>query len=207
MTWILPQPTSSLYDVGLFMVIVYAFTLVRLSIPYAFAVGALTLFVYPTAAFAAHHTETSVVVSNIFFLLGMTILGFFSNYSMGRYSRSNFLQRRLIIKSHRRARAQECGADHEEPAARRVEGGRTSGRRSAPSRSSPPCPRRCLDTFSTRSTASRRRSASGGFGTVYRGEHILSPPSGCDQGFSSAVDAKAWRVWSAFVWKEFRRAE
>src|SRR6185503_10480230 len=95
-TSIVPQPASSLYDVGLFMVIVYAFTLVRLSVLYAFSIAAFTLVIYPLAAFAVHQTAPPVVWSNSGFLLGMTVLGFFSNYSMSRYSRSNFLQRRLI---------------------------------------------------------------------------------------------------------------
>ena len=96
MTSIIPQPMSSLYDVGLFMIIVYAFTLVRLSVPYALSIGALTLAIYPLATFAVHQTTAPVVWSNLGFLFGMTVLGFFSNYSMARYSRSNFLQRRLI---------------------------------------------------------------------------------------------------------------
>src|SRR5437868_2257276 len=50
MTSIIPQPISSLYDVGLFMVIVYAFTLVRLSTLYALVIAAFTLGVYPIAA-------------------------------------------------------------------------------------------------------------------------------------------------------------
>ena len=79
---------SGLYDVGLFMVIVYAFTLVRLSVPYLVAISAFTLAAYPLAAFAVHQTPAAVVGSNLSFLCGMIVLCFSSNYSMGRYSRS-----------------------------------------------------------------------------------------------------------------------
>jgi serine/threonine protein kinase len=172
MTWILPQPTSALYDVGLFMVIVYAFTLVRLSIPYASAVSALTLVVYPLAAFEAGHTATPVIVSNIFFLLGMTILGFFSNYSMGRYSRSNFLQRRLI--SNRTDELERKNAElimkNQLLAESRAENIRTAKRTEQIfSALSEALPGHVLDE----KYRIEEKIGSGGFGTVYRGEHIL----------------------------------
>jgi serine/threonine protein kinase len=172
MTWILPQPISALYDVGLFMVIVYAFTLVRLSIPYAFTIGALTLAIYPVAAFAAHKTPAPVIVSTACFLLGMIILGFFSNYSMGRYSRSNFLQRRLI--SHRTDELERKNSElmmkNQLLAESRAANIRTA--------------RRTEQIFSALSEALpghildekyriEEKIGSGGFGTVYRGEHIF----------------------------------
>lgn len=172
MTSIIPQPTSSLYDVGLFMIIVYAFTLVRLSVPYAFAIAALTLAIYPLAAFAVHQTPAPVVWSNLGFLLGMTVLGFFSNYSMSRYSRSNFLQRRLIS-----LRTEELERKNSELM---MKNQLLAESRAATLRSA----RRSEQMFSALSETLPGhvldekyriddKIGSGGFGTVYRGEHIL----------------------------------
>jgi hypothetical protein len=172
MTSIIPQPISSLYDVGLFMVIVYAFTLVRLSVPYAFAIAALTLGIYPLAALTVHQTPVPVIVSNLFFLIGMIVLGFFSNYGMMRYSRSNFLQRRLIsLRTDELERKNsELMMKNQLLAESRAENIRTA--------------RRTEQIFSALSEALpghvldekyriEEKIGSGGFGTVYRGEHIL----------------------------------
>ena len=172
MTSIIPQPTSGLYDVGLFMIIVYAFTLVRLSVPYAFSIAALTLAIYPLAAFAVHQTPAPVVWSNLGFLLGMTVLGFFSNYSMSRYSRSNFLQRRLIS-----LRTEELERKNSELM---MKNQLLAESRAATLRSA----RRSEQMFSALSETLPGhildekyriddKIGSGGFGTVYRGEHIL----------------------------------
>jgi hypothetical protein len=172
MTSMLPQPTSSLYDVGLFMVIVYAFTLVRLSVPYAFSIAALIVGMYPLAAFAAQQTPAPVVWTTLFFLIGMIILAFFSNYSMGRYSRSNFLQRRLIS-----LRTEELERKNSELM---LKNQLLAESRAANIRSE----RRSEQIFSALSEALPGhvldekyriddKIGSGGFGTVYRGEHIL----------------------------------
>ena len=171
-TSIVPQPASSLYDVGLFMVIVYAFTLVRLSVLYAFSIAAFTLVIYPLAAFMVHQTPAPVVWSNLGFLLGMTVLGFFSNYSMSRYSRSNFLQRRLI--SLRTAELERKNSEL------MMKNQLLAESRAATLRSA----RRSEQMFSALSETLPGhildekyriddKIGSGGFGTVYRGEHIL----------------------------------
>ena len=172
MTSIVPQPMSSLYDVGLFMVIVYAFTLVRLSVPYAIAVTVFTLAAYPLGALLAHQTPGAVVGSNVAFLLGMSVLGFVSNYSMGRYSRAHFLQRRLIT-----LRTEELERKNSELIMKNqlLAESRAANVRTA---------RRTEQIFSALSEALPghvlddkyrigAKIGSGGFGTVYRGEHIL----------------------------------
>jgi tRNA A-37 threonylcarbamoyl transferase component Bud32 len=172
MTSIVPPPTNSLYDVGLFMVIVYAFTLVRLSVPYAVAISALTLGFYLTAALMVNQTPGPVIGSNLFFLFGMVVLGFFSNYSMGRYSRSNFLQRRLIS-----LRTEELERKNSELV---VKNQMLAESRAANLRTA----KRSEQIFSALSEALPghvldekyrigEKIGSGGFGTVYRGEHIL----------------------------------
>jgi tRNA A-37 threonylcarbamoyl transferase component Bud32 len=172
MTSITEQPMSSLYDVGLFMIIVYAFTLVRLSVAYALGISAITLAVYPIAAWTVHQTPGAVVGSNLFFLLGMVVLGFFSNYSMGRYSRSNFLQRRLIsLRTEELERKNsELIMKNQLLAESRAENVRTARRTEQIFAAlSDALPGHVLDDKYRIGV----KIGSGGFGTVYRGEHIL----------------------------------
>ncbi len=171
-TAVTPQAISALYQVGLFMVIVYAFTLVRLSIPYAVAVAAFTLAVYPIAAVVVHETPAAVVGSNLFFLLGMVVLGFFSSYSMGRYARSHFLQRRLIsMRTEELERKNsELVLKNQLLAESRAENVRTAKRTEQIFAAlSEALPGHVLDE----KYRIGRKLGSGGFGTVYRGEHIL----------------------------------
>ena len=172
MTSLIPQPISSLYDVGLFMVLVYAFALVRLKVPYALAISAITLAAYPIAAVLVHETPMPVVGSNFFFLLGMVILGFFSNYSMGRYSRSHFLQRRLIsLRTDELERKNsELIMKNQLLAESRAENVRTARRTEQIFAAlSEALPGHVLDDKYRIGV----KIGSGGFGTVYRGEHIL----------------------------------
>lgn len=172
MTSLIPQPISSLYDVGLFLIIVYAFTLVRLSAVYALVIAALTVGVYPLAAFLVHQTPMAVVVSNLFFLLGMVVLGFFSNYSMARYSRSHFLQRRLItLRTEELERKNsELIMKNQLLAQSRAENVRTARwTEQIFAALSEALPGHVLDD----KYRIGEKIGSGGFGTVYRGEHIL----------------------------------
>ena len=172
MTSLTPQPASSLYDVGLFMIIVYAFTLVRLSVPYALAISAITLAVYPLAALIVHQRRVAFVGSNVGFLLGMIVLGFVSTYSMGRYSRSNFLQRRLIsLRTDELERKNtELMMKNDLLAASRAENIRTAKRSEQIFAAlSEALPGHVLDE----KYRIEEKIGSGGFGTVYRGEHIF----------------------------------
>jgi tRNA A-37 threonylcarbamoyl transferase component Bud32 len=172
MTTIVPPPANSLYDVGLFMVIVYAFTLVRLSVQYAVAISALTLGFYLSASTMFNDTPAQVVGSNLSFLFGMVLLGFFSNYSMGRYSRSNFLQRRLISlrTGELERRNSELVMKNQMLAESRAANIRTAKRSEQIfSALSEALPGHVLDD----KYRIGEKIGSGGFGTVYRGEHIL----------------------------------
>jgi serine/threonine protein kinase len=113
-----------------------------------------------------------VVWSNLGFLLGMTVLGFFSNYSMSRYSRSNFLQRRLIS-----LRTEELERKNAELMMKNqlLAESRAATLRSA--RRSEQMFSALAETLPGHILDEKYRIddkiGSGGFGTVYRGEHIL----------------------------------
>ncbi|HET9776269.1 MAG TPA: protein kinase [Gemmatimonadaceae bacterium] len=172
MTALIPPPGSYLYYAGLLLAIMFAFTLVRLTLPYATAVSAITVGAYLAVAIGINHTPSAVVVNNLFFLGSTFIIGFSSNYSMERYARSNFLQRRLIAR-----RTEELERKNEELVAknRMLAEQRAATIRSAKrtdlifSALSERLPGTVLDE----KYRVREKIGSGGFGTVYRGEHIF----------------------------------
>ncbi len=172
MAGITPQPLSSLYDIGLFMVIVYAFALVRLSVPYGIAIALSTIAIYPIAAVFIHQMPATIVGSNTGFLIGMAVLGFVANYSMWRYARGHFLQRRLIsLRTDELERKNaELVMKNQLLAESRAENVRTAKRTEQIfSALSEALPGHVLDEKYRIGV----KIGSGGFGTVYRGEHIL----------------------------------
>jgi len=172
MMMLTPQPASALYEIGLYMVIVYAFTLVRLSIPYAVGISALTIAVYLFTALVVTDKPPSVIGASLSFLCGMVVLGFFANYSMGRYSRSNFLQRRFISlrRTELERKNSELMMKNQLLAESRAANLRTA-RRSEQifAALSEALPGHVLDD----KYRIMEKIGSGGFGTVYRGEHIF----------------------------------
>ena len=172
MTAIIPVPGSYLYYAGLVLVIAWTFTLVRLTLLHATAASLATMLVYFVVATWWNRTSALLIVNNMFFLTSAAVIGFLANYTMERYARTNFLQRRLIDRRTR---------ELEEINAELV----VKNRMLAESRAAKiHAERRSEQIFSALSDALPGRVldgkyrvaekiGSGGFGTVYRGEHTF----------------------------------
>jgi hypothetical protein len=172
MTVIIPVPGSYLYYAGLILAIVFTFTLVRLTVPHAFALSTVIVLAYVGVALWMIQTPAELLVNNLFFLLSSAIIAGSSNYSMERYARTNFLQRRVI-----ETRTRELEETNAQLVAKNQA---LAESRAATARSA----RRSELIFSALSEALpgtvlddkyrvEEKIGSGSFGTVYRGEHIL----------------------------------
>jgi len=172
MTSIIPPPGSYLYYAGLLLAVMFFFTLLRFSIPYSTALSGITLAAYLVVALWLNPTRVEIVVNNLFFLLSTIIIGFMANYSMERYARSNFLQRRVIAQNARELEEKnvELVAKNRILAESRAETLRTAQRSELIfSALSDALPGTVLDE----KYRVQEKIGSGSFGTVYRGEHIF----------------------------------
>jgi hypothetical protein len=172
MTAIIPVPGSYLYYAGLMLAMGYVYTLVRPRVPQANILAVLIILAYVGVALWISETPANLLVNNLFFLVSSAIIGASANYSMERYARTNFLQRRLIEANTRAL---------EEKNAQLVAKNRALAEsRAATARST----RRSELIFSALSEALpgtvlddkyrvEEKIGSGAFGTVYRGQHIL----------------------------------
>jgi serine/threonine protein kinase len=172
MTAIIPAPGNYLYYAGLLLAIVYTFTLVRLTLVSSMSISAVTIASYLVVAISMSGTPPELIVNNLFFLGSTVVIGFSANYSMARYARTNFLQRRLI-----EAHTAELEEKNQQLLAKNrmlVES------RAATLRST----RRSELIFSALAETLPgtvldqkyrlgEKIGSGNFGTVYRGEHIF----------------------------------
>ena len=172
MTAIIPAPGSYLYYGGLVLLIVYSFTIARLSVPTATVLSGALIVLYVGVALWLIETPAALLVNNLFFLGASAVIGFLGNYSIERYARANFLQRR-VIELHTRQLEQkntQLVAKNRELAESRAAIAR-SARRSELifSALSEALPGTVLDG----KYQVEEKIGSGGFGTVYRGQHIL----------------------------------
>jgi len=172
MTSIIPPPGSYLYYAGLLLVVMYTFTLVRLNVWYASTLAGITVVAYLTVALWINPTAPELVVNNLFFLISAVIIGFSANYSMDRYARTNFLQRR-VIAAHA-MQLEEINAllvaKNRMLAESRAATIRTAKRSDLIfSALSDALPGTILDE----KYRVEEKIGSGSFGTVYRGEHLL----------------------------------
>src|SRR5688500_4966191 len=169
---VIPSPGNYLYYAGLVLVIVYTFTLVRLRLPFSLGISAIIIASYLAVAISISATPGAVIVNNMFFLGATVVIGFTANYTMARYARTNFLQRRLIEARTRELEKKnnELIINNQMLAESRAETLRTAQRSELIfSALSETLPGTVLDD----KYRLQEKIGSGNFGTVYRGEHIF----------------------------------
>jgi hypothetical protein len=172
MTAIIPAPGSYLYYAGLLLVMMYAFTLVRLTLTSATAISLLTIAAYLFVALRINLTPARLVTNNLFFLVATFLIGFLSHYSMERYARTTFLQRRTIARRTRELEEanEELRAKHRMLLESRATTARTARRSELMfSALADALPGTVLDE----KYRVQEKIGAGSVGTVYRGEHLF----------------------------------
>ena len=151
MTMIAPPPANYLYQAGVMAVLMFASAVMRLRFIYVVATSLIVTVLYNVIALADGTTPAWIVINHNFFLLTVTVLGGFAAYGIEHYARRNFLanrdlveSRQLIIESSRRAQLIFSALAEALP-------GTTLD-----------------DKYEV-----GEKIGSGGFGTVYRGKHLL----------------------------------
>jgi diguanylate cyclase (GGDEF)-like protein len=91
-------PGNYLYYGGLLLVTTFCFTLLQLPFVTATAVAWLLFALYQAVAIAISHTPTAILLNNTFFLVSFNVAGMLVSYSLERYMRTGFLQRRIISR-------------------------------------------------------------------------------------------------------------
>lgn len=172
MTIITPSPANYLYHTGLLVVLMYTFSFLRLRFIYALAAAVFLVVAYNIATLIVGETPTPILFNNNFYLAVAIILGGFAAYSMERYARRNFVQKRTIA-----ARSAELEKKNEELVA--------ANRQLIESKQElVQSSKRAQLIFSALADALPgtvlddkyevgEKIGSGGFGTVYRGRHVL----------------------------------
>jgi hypothetical protein len=172
MTVITPPPVNYLYHAGLILVLMFAFSFVRLRFVYSSLVSIAIVAIYLITTVIVGTTPTWIIVNNAFFLLTAFILGGFAAYSIELYERRNFLQTREIA-----ARTADLLAKNDELLQTNTD--LVESRRLVIESS-----RRAQLIFSALADALpgtdlenkyrlEEKIGSGGFGTVYRARHLL----------------------------------
>lgn len=172
MTAIIPAPGSYLYYAGLSLCVIYIFTLLRVSVPFAAAIVAVVIAAYVVVALEIIETPAELLVNNLFFLVSSAAIGLLANYSMERYARTNFLQRQLIElrTGELEMRNAELVERNRELALSRAATVRSAHRSELIfSALSEALPGTVLDD----KYRVEEKIGAGNFGTVYRGQHIL----------------------------------
>ena len=95
MITIIDVPGGFVYYAGLLLVLMFA-PLIRLSITRALIASTLIIIVFLGAALRLTHAPPPFIAYNVSYLIATMIVALMANYSIERYARTNFLQRRVI---------------------------------------------------------------------------------------------------------------
>jgi two-component system cell cycle sensor histidine kinase PleC len=95
MITIIDVPGSYVYYAGLLVVLMFA-PLVRLSITSTLAASTLIIVLFLGAALRLTRAPPPFIAYNVSYLVSTMIVALMANYSIERYARTNFLQRRVI---------------------------------------------------------------------------------------------------------------
>jgi signal transduction histidine kinase len=89
-------PGTYLYYAGLILVIMYAYSFLRLRFQYAAIASWVLVLAYELAAVLISQLPLSILVNNTFFLLSANLIGMFVAYQMESLIRSDFLKRKAL---------------------------------------------------------------------------------------------------------------
>ncbi|MBD0325184.1 MAG: hypothetical protein ICV68_02065, partial [Pyrinomonadaceae bacterium] len=87
---------NNLYYVGLLLVLMYSFTLIRLRFIYAAIVCLILLLTYIIVAAAVINLRPQLLAVNIYYLISAYFIGAVSGYRIERYIRRDFVYRRQL---------------------------------------------------------------------------------------------------------------
>ena len=93
-----PPPGSDLYYAGLLLTIWFYYLLLRLRFIPATALSWTVFALYEITAVFIRGASTPILINNTFFFLAFNITGMWACYTMERYVRIDFLQRRTIVE-------------------------------------------------------------------------------------------------------------
>lgn len=168
---VLPPPGNDLYYVGLLLLSIFFCTLVRLGFAWAAGLSIGILVAYVAVALLTH-TPAVVVTTNVVMLSTGNVIALLANYALDRHSRRDFWHRRLI-ESHARELEQkntQLQSANEELTRSREDAVLAAQRNdllfAALTEALPGT------VFDDKYRVDEKIGA-GGFGTVYRGFHLL----------------------------------
>ncbi|MEK6793978.1 MAG: PP2C family protein-serine/threonine phosphatase [Spirochaetota bacterium] len=100
------------YYAGLLLVIMWVYTMIRLRLLYAIIVCWTVVIAYEASAIFSQKMLMSPelvtgFINNNFFFISANVIGMFVNYHMERYTRSDFMQRRMIDDTRRDLEAEK----------------------------------------------------------------------------------------------------
>jgi class 3 adenylate cyclase len=96
MSFIAPPPDNAVYYAGLILVIMTAFTFLKLRFIYATFASLIIVLTYEVVGIWFARTPLNILVSNNFFFIAANVVGMFAGYFIELYVRKEFVQRHLL---------------------------------------------------------------------------------------------------------------